>query len=144
MGIFNFVRGRQKVEHLWLDKEILHYLIVDCKLGAGTDRYIYPKPGMFNDEIAISNIDFVMEVYAKHGIFLKKTVSLDDKKTEVLYISGGDLGKLSQVQQEFLVDSAPLNALHVDAAKQRIIEIERTVSQTLGSRVMEKELNSGR
>lgn len=144
MGVFDFVRARQKTEQLWLDEQILHYLVVDCKLGGGRDRYIYPKPGMFDDEMAISNIDFVMGVYAKHGIYLKKTISLDDKKTEVLYISEVDIDKLSKVQKEFLLDSAPLNALHLDACRQRIVEIERTISQTIGSKVAGKELDVGR
>jgi len=84
--------------------------------------YIYLKSGMADELAQVSNIDFVMALYALHGIKLKKHVlRLDGKETEisfsdgvygktaeVLYMSLDDWRKLNREQQEFLDKTIPI------------------------------------
>ncbi|MFQ6778338.1 MAG: hypothetical protein ACLRFI_03535 [Alphaproteobacteria bacterium] len=76
-------------------------------------KYIYVKPGMYDNLMKISNIDFVREIYAINGINLKKHIShLDNKEEEVLYITAADILKLSDAQGRFLYETAPSFSHH--------------------------------
>ena len=100
----------KEIEQMEQDGRILRYLVVGTDWVSsktlGDCHYIYPKLGMFNN--FVSNIDFVKEVYAQHGIILQKHISnLDKKETEVLYIKMSDYDMLSNEQKRFLSDTAP-------------------------------------
>lgn len=64
--------------------------------------YIYLADG--------ANFDLVKEIYAEHGIQLKKHTShLDNKKRDVLYIGTEDIMNLTEEQQAFLNRTAPVD-----------------------------------
>ena len=117
-------------DYTMLDKRLLRYLIVDVDeveapmLGACVR--IYPKLGLFNSILEISNFDLVKEVYAQHGIVLH----LDEKEPGVLYIKMSDILKLSGKQKRFLAETAPLPYFYMEEnIKQRAGHISRLVSQ---------------
>ncbi len=67
--------------------------------------YIYLAEG--------ANFDLVKDIYAEHGIQLKKHTShLDNKKREVLYIGTEDIMNLTDEQQAFLNRTAPVDKNH--------------------------------
>ena len=147
MGIFN--RGKkEKIEEatkeltqMELDRRILRYLVVDAaevnSPTFGFCRYIYPKSGMIDDLMKVSYIDFVKQVYAKNGIVLQKHVSHLGNK-EVLYITEKEIAKLSDTQENFLNDTAPV--YHDDRGRtqgQRVIDIINEVYQAAHPEVVE-------
>lgn len=128
------------------DRLILRYRVVDAaevnSPTLGFCRYIYPKLGMFDSIIPVSNIDFVREVYAKNGIVLQKHVSnLNNKKEEVLYITLEDIDKLSNAQKKFLDDTAPLpyryHDDHYRTIGRRVTDILNEVYQVAHPEVVE-------
>lgn len=130
----NFVDAKEQLEKMNIDKNILRYLIVnaaDVNSTAVNDkfgcRYIYVKPGMYEEEMDVSNIDFVQEIYAQNGIQLKKHIShMYGKEVEVLFITITDLSKLTDLQQQFIASTAPADQTS-HRERSRATEIINTV-----------------
>ncbi|MFQ6739702.1 MAG: hypothetical protein ACLRFJ_03500 [Alphaproteobacteria bacterium] len=116
-----------------VDKCLLRYLVINAGNVRSTVSddplgclYIYVKPGMYEKIIEVSNIDFVQEIYAQNGIQLKKHIShMDGKETEVLFITITDLSKLTDLQQDFVSDTAPTYSRHF--TNSRATEIINTI-----------------
>lgn len=148
MGIFNKPK-KEKVEkaakeliQMEKDKRILRYFIVNAEEVTsptlGDCRYIYPKSGNYDEIMGVSNIDLVKEIYAQNGIILKNHVTkvnffnnLNFKKenVEVLYITQSDISKLSDIQKEFLNDTAPLNFTYDRECDRRLGDVKNLVYQ---------------
>jgi len=133
----DFNNAKEQLEHKAQDMRILRYLITYAERVHSTAakgslvHYIYVQPGMFDNIIGISNIDFVQQVYALNGINLKKHLShLDDKETEVLFITAEDYLNLGEAQQKFLSVTAPLNYLASQDAKERAVNIVNLMMHT--------------
>jgi len=127
-----------ELEKMKTDARILRYLIINSAVVHSTAskdqmgcKYIYVKPGMYDEIMGVSNIDFVQTIYASHGINLRKHTShLDDKEEIVLMIPGTEILNLSDIQGKFLVDTAPLNYKHSDRmARYRATEIVNLIFQ---------------
>lgn len=95
-----------------MDEKILRCFVlyserIDRSSAAnGPCIYIYVKPGHRSFS---KNIDFVKEVYSLNNIKLNKHVShLDNKETEVLYISAKSyVEDLNDKEKQFLKRTAP-------------------------------------
>ena len=133
-----FQEATAELEKIRTDVRILRYLITDSAVVHSTAsndqmgcKYIYVKPGMHNEIMGVSNIDFVQAIYESHGINLRKHKShLNGKEEEVLMIPGTEILKLSDTQGKFLVDTAPLNYTHADGmVRLRSTEITNMIFQ---------------
>jgi len=111
----DFKDTAERIQKQQQDKRLLRYLITDADLvnsSAVKDplgcHYIYVKPGWYNSEMKLSNINFAQFVYAENGINLKKHISkLDGKETEVLLIGVSEEAQLPQSAKDFLEQTAP-------------------------------------
>jgi len=104
------VEEKQKPSTMDLDEKILRCFVLYSEYieysTKGAAIYVYVKPGYTGFS---SNINFVKEVYSLNNIKLNKHVShLDNKETEVLYISlRSYMEDLNDTQRQFFKRTAP-------------------------------------
>ncbi len=132
-----------------IDEAVLRYLIVGANNFVDSTAikerwcyYIFVKPGMIEDLLKISNIDFVQAIYADHGINTRKHVShLGGKEQEVLFIPSAEVAAFDSKRLNFLKHTAPV--CYDDSVNRRETEIinkiyrARNVKSNLGQYIVE-------
>ncbi len=123
------LKEQKAIAQNYADVDLLNGLVLTSKIGVELhdnrpSHVIYVKPGMYNNKLGVSNIDFVQAIYAEHGIYLEKDYYQEGEtgeRTVVLHIPLSARKKLDAEKVMFLIYTSSASS-EMKSREKKIIE----------------------